>query len=59
MNKKVILSLASMVSISSIVVAHLFAKHSSNFSTIFAESGTWYHYPAVEPTESCHGSLEF
>ena len=60
MNKKKILLSAAVTSMIAVTGAVLAINGGLNSSSAFASNGdVWYHYAAVEPTETTHGSKEF
>ena len=60
MNKKKILLSVTVTSMIAVTGAVLAINGGLNSSSAFASNGdVWYHYAAVEPTETTHGSKEF
>ena len=60
MNKKIILSFVTVTSMIAVTGAALVINGGLNSSSAFATNGeVWYHYAAVAPTETTHGSKEF
>lgn len=60
MNRKGLVLLASLTTICAIASTVLLANNSViNAGVLAVEPDQWYHYAAVEPTETMHGSKEF